>query len=785
MVFIKPMAFYAHTPPEGSDDFHPLKAHLSKVAKKAEEFADKFQAGKIAYYAGLWHDLGKYNPEFQKYLEQCQADTKAGIKTKRRGTPHAIYGAILADEQFSFIAPIIYGHHSGLPDFDDLDLILEDAADEDSKWAKIYEQIITSAEKEMDDLYPTENLEDYLERLPQDPLFADVFYRLLFSCLIDADHLDTESHFNKNKAELRQSYKRKNIAELWSTFTQESQQKYLDSNVNLIREEVYQACIDTATQTPGIFKLAVPTGGGKTRSGLAFALKHAEKYKLDRIIVAVPYTSIIEQTVAVYRDILGDESVLEHHSAVKAEFVSEKDDEFNQADEGAQQYQAQARLVTQNWDAPLIVTTTVQLFESLFSNRSSKCRKLHNIVNSVIILDEVQTLPIKLLQPIVNMLEELVKNYNVSVVLCTATQPALDSISGYFKGFDRTLMRDIIDPDRSHQMFQQLKRVQYNTLSIQQNNKWSWDDLKNNLQNLDRALVILNTRQDALDLLISLEVKSKRYSEIELPETLVNETLKESKILHLSTLLCGAHRQAILAEVKKRLSPKNSQHCLLISTQVVEAGVDLDFPTVYRALAPLDRIIQAAGRCNREGKRLSKESQVFVFEAGSIPKGEYKIATNQTKDLLKNSTFDFHDPIIFKSYFDKLYMLKSVDAEKIEELRAKHNFREVASKFKLIDDNSVSIVIPYNEKVKKLLRDTKKQGLQKSNFRQLQPYVVSLPQWEFNNAKKEGNIEPLGNSDSIFVLKEGLYDSIRGVPFGKDAGDWNYDPGYLIPRFSN
>jgi CRISPR-associated endonuclease/helicase Cas3 len=771
------MAFYAHTPPKDSEDFHPLKAHLSKVANKAKKFAAKFNAGELAYYAGLWHDLGKYNPEFQKYLEQCHADTKAGIKNKRRGKPHAIYGAILAEEQLPFLAPIIYGHHSGLPNFDELEL--EDAA-EDSEWSKIYDRVIISAENEIDNLYPTENLEEYLDNLPQNPLFADVFYRLLFSCLIDADHLDTEGHFYKKKAESRQSYERKKISELWSTFDkkqqifiQKSQQKKSNLEVNSIREEVYQACIDAAKKTPGIFKLAVPTGGGKTRSGLAFALKHADEYKLDRVIVAVPYTSIIEQTVRVYRDILGDESVLEHHSAVKAEFVNETEGEFNQADEGAQQYQAQARLVTQNWDAPLIVTTTVQLFESLFGNRTSKCRKLHNIVNSVIILDEVQTLPIKLLQSIVNMLEELVINYNVSVVLCTATQPALDSISGYFQGFDRSLMRDIIEPDRSRQMFQQLKRVEYNTLSIQQDNKWTWDDLKDKLQHQDRALVIVNTRKDALKVLNSLEMESKRYLDKELPETLVNQTLQESKILHLSTLLCGAHREAVLAEVKKRLLSENNQPCLLISTQVVEAGVDLDFPTVYRAIAPLDRIIQAAGRCNREGLRSLDESQVFVFELeeGSIPKGEYKIATDRTRDLLKNSTFNFHDPTIFKNYFETLYKLKSTDSEEIEKLREQHNFPEVASKFKLIEDNSVSIVVPYNEMVKELLRDIEKQGLQRNDFRQLQPYIVSLPQREFNNAKKDGNIEPLGNSDTIFVLREGLYDPIRGVPFGKDAGD--------------
>jgi CRISPR-associated endonuclease/helicase Cas3 len=779
--------FAAHTPNKNPGHWHDLIDHLQSVAEIAKVFAEQLKLGKLGYYAGLWHDLGKYNSKFQDYLQQCHDDEISGNKQKRRGPNHKTYGAVFADEHCSFLAPIIQGHHGGLPCFDEMEETCDEFLDQLQELDS-YENVLELATQDLGMLNPSEDLDEMLESiLEDDPLVADVIYRLLFSCLIDADHLDTERHFEKDNAEARERYSREEIAKLWSTFeiiqkefAAKSQQKNPDSTVNPIREEVYQACLTAAVQKPGIFRLAVPTGGGKTLSGLAFALKHADENDLQRVIVAVPYTSIIEQTVNVYREILGTENVLEHHSAVKAEFFTGKEKEDFQVDEGAQRSQAQARLVTQNWDAPLIVTTTVQLFESLFGHRPSKCRKLHNIVKSVIILDEVQTLPISLLQPIVSMLEELVRRYQVSVVLCTATQPALDSVSGYFKGFESSLITDIIEPNRACEHFQQLKRVEYDYSSIQTKEKWSWERLAVDLRTHPQALTILNTRKDALAILSALGIASDKYLETESPQDLVQSVLenRENSILHLSTLLCGAHRQAVLTEVRNRLDPKQLRPCLLISTQVVEAGVDLDFPTVYRALGPLDRIVQAAGRCNREGRRSASKSRVVIFdpEEGSLPRkgSEYEKATHQAHSLLLDSDFDPHNPLNFKGYFESLYMIENTDGKKIQDLRKNHNFPKVAEKFKLIENNTVPIVVRYNETVNHLLRDIERRGFWSSDYRKLQPYIVNLPEWEFRKAKQDGTVEPLIGSDSIFVLASGIYHPIRGVPIGEDPGDWVY-----------
>jgi CRISPR-associated endonuclease/helicase Cas3 len=460
--------FCAHTPTEGSSLWHLLKDHLNEVARLAQAFGEEMGVGPLAKYAGLWHDLGKYNPDFQKYLEDCNKASVAGDNKKRRGPPHSVQGAILAENECPFLAPIIYGHHAGLSNYDDIDL-------ENARGFDTYQQTVENASNEITGLYPTEDLEGCFEKFPDDKLVEEVLCRFVFSCLIDADRLDTEKHFEEANSESRDSFKRPPIAELSNSFNQKHQsflnklQKSgkADSAVNRLRAEVFDHCLLAAANRPGVFRLAVPTGGGKTLSGLAFALNHIlanQESGLRRVVVAVPYTSIIEQTAKVYRGILGDAAVLEHHSAVTVESLTAKGETgaFDQMSEGAQRDQAQARLVTQNWDAPLILTTTVQLFESLFSNNPSKCRKLHNLVGSVIILDEVQTLPVMYLQPIVSMLKELVERYKVSVLLCTATQPAWDSTSGYFQGFDAKLVRDVVPVERSRQLFQQLKRVTYN-----------------------------------------------------------------------------------------------------------------------------------------------------------------------------------------------------------------------------------------------------------------------------------------------------------------------------------
>jgi CRISPR-associated endonuclease/helicase Cas3 len=737
------MSFYAHTPPKDSNDFHPLQAHLTKVAKKAEEFAEKFKAGKIAYYAGVWHDLGKYNPEFQKYLEECDLASKLGNKAPSQKVPHAKYGAKLAAEKFQPIAPLIYGHHGGLPQPQYMrDRLVEIKTE-------TYQQILENARSESLNLEITPEINRQFENLAKDNLGFELLLRILFSCLVDADYLDTETHFDPENTAIRETNRQREdlqISRLWQTL-EKSQEKLLagtiNTRVNQVRSQVYWACVDTAQLEPGIFRLAVPTGGGKTRSGLSFALAHAVRHNLDRVIVAVPYTSIIEQTVEVYRDIFGQDAVLEHHSAVKP-------DEGNESD--ARSRQAMARLATQNWDAPLVVTTTVQLFESLFANRTSRCRKLHNIVNSVIILDEVQTLPVFLLDPILSVLKELCDRYRVSVVLCTATQPAFEGNSPYLQGFPSGSVKDIIPTELAKQHFSSLSRVDYQIPET----TWSWQDLVKDLarREASQALIVLNTRKDALAVLDAIA-----------------STEKDS-LYHLSTLLCGQHRREVLKTVRDRL--KNKQPCILVSTQVVEAGVDLDFPLVYRAIAPLDRIVQAAGRCNREGKLDKGNVIVFDPQEGKLPNStEYRKPFDETSNLLNRKAINWDDPNIFEEYFRQVYIGMDTDSKGIQEKREECNYPEVAARFKLIPDDTTAVAIAYDDLAREIIQLIKKRGLKSGDLKALQPYLVNLRSREFKQTEELREQIAAG----IWVWN-GNYDSIKGIAIGDQA--IAYDPADLI-----
>lgn len=768
--------FFAHTPAQDSDPkdpkWHSLKEHLTDVAELTQRFAAQFGAEELGHYAGLWHDLGKYNPDFQIYLQQCHALSQTGNKQRIRGPRHAIHGAMLAAEVCPPLATIIYGHHAGLPNFADLK-----AASKEPTLKASYQQAFKIAQSDLGSLKPSIDLQTTLKNAPRDELEREVFLRLLFSCLVDADYLDTEEHFESANTAARGS--KFSVIQLWDAFEQK-RRKFLtqlenpNTVVNKVREQVYQACFTAAELKPGVFRLAVPTGGGKTLSGLAFALRHAVLHNCDRVIVAVPYTSIIEQTVKVYRDLFEHDAVLEHHSAIKDDYVRDErkkgnEEEQFQSDDGAMRSQAQARLATQNWDAPLVVTTTVQLFESLFANRPSRCRKLHNIIGSVIILDEVQTLPIALLTPIRSMLQELVERYRVTVVFCTATQPPIEGRNPYFDGFPSELIRNIIEPERAKQHFKTLQRVHYE----QPPNSWSWQDVARDIKTKHQALVVLNTRKNALSILDSLEVTATDYLSGSHHQDEVQTVLRESEVLHLSTLLCGEHRREVLAEVRQRLEEKKP--CILISTQVVEAGVDVDFPIVYRAMGPLDRIVQAAGRCNREGK-MDGKGRVVIFEAteGKTPEGEYGKAVAMTRQHLNEAGLEgLHEPDIFEAYFQSLYQIEDRDKHGIEDLRKQSKYRCVAEKFRLIDDGSMPVVIRYNDEVTQILNDISRRGLWSSDRRKLQPYIVNLPRYEFLKMTTRTEWVP-----NLWVW-DGIYNPIRGTPIGQDPGDALYDPDFL------
>jgi CRISPR-associated endonuclease/helicase Cas3 len=703
---------FAHSP-NRRGDWDPLIDHLQRVADRARNFAECFDAADLAYVLGLWHDLGKINPDFQAYLQAAAAGQPV-----RKGPPHAIWGAALAfnrlqeryPDHWKILALPIAGHHSGLGEPGQLSQKLVGFIGERPESLPAMIEICRLPEMKPPKLPPVK---------PIDPLHTEAFIRILFSALIDADFLATEAHFNDGSESVRRDWPK--LEKLWEKF-QIDQAGLIPRgslHVNQIRQEVYDACLRAADGESGFYRLTVPTGGGKTRSGLAFALKHAVG-RLRRVVVALPYTSIIDQTARVYREILGDDAVLEHHSQAVVQ-------ENEQQDERA----LRAKLASENWDAPLIVTTTVQLFESLFSNKTSRTRKLHNLAWSVIILDEVQTLPPELLKPTLDMLRSLVTEYGATVVLSTATQPAFDD-TPYITELEGIRIAEIV-PDHSRH-FDQLRRVRFSFRA----EPVSWSDLGHKIQLLRQVLVVLNTRRDALSLLDAMK--------------------GEEDCFHLSTLLCGAHRRNVLDEVRKRLESKRPVR--LISTQVVEAGVDLDFPCVYRAMGPLDRIVQVAGRCNRNGL-MDEPGEVVVIEpqTGGSPRGSYRTGLEEARLLLsRHDPDDLHRPELYREYYQRLFAGVDLDKKKIQEVRTQLNFPEVASRYRLIEEETVPVVVDYGI-AEERVRDWEA-APSRETWRDLQPYLVNLYTREEQRFASEGWLHSITAGLYRWI---GQYNDVRGI----------------------
>lgn len=706
----------AHTPRKGSNEWHKLNSHLQRVAKLAARFSRAFGAADLGYLAGLWHDLGKVNPDFQKYLLDCALGKKA------TSVPHANNGAVYAYLLFApkmqnslwpeITLPIL-GHHAGLMDVGEASQRLHNWDDR-----TLLRQMINMA-----------NSLPLRKKLPTvvSGTRQELRLRMIFSSLVDADYLDTEKHFDPKHAEVRGE--RTRPVDLWPVF-RSNQMRLMWNNrnntgVNAIRRQIYNECIRNAKLTSGIFRLMVPTGGGKTRSGLAFALRHAVEHPekhFHRIIVALPYTSIVDQTASEYRRIFGDRLVLEHQS--QSTVSEEAEDQEEQT--------LKVRLASENWDHPLIVTTTVQLFESLFNNKPSHCRKLHNIAQSIIILDEIQTLPAEMMEPTFNVLRDLIEDYGVTVVLSTATQPALDN-SPYLKAFEGMVIRDVVSQPERFFQHDEMKRVEYQLVRWDQD----LDALADEICKAEQVMVVFNTRKTALDVHDRL---LKRNA---------------TDVYHLSTLLCGEHRRHILQEVKKRLDIGNPQPIRLISTQVVEAGVDLDFPVVYRALGPLDRIVQAAGRCNREGRRKEKGKVViFDFPGNKAPPGAYRIGLDDSKILLeRNGPEQLHNTDLYTEYFQCLFRDVNLDKRDIQSYRGDLNYPEVAKRYKLIEETALVVIGSYNNgegdrRLQQYLHEQNREA-----FRELMPYTVNI---RYDELRREEIVECLEE------VKPGLYRWIGG-----------------------
>ncbi len=695
------LGFVAHTPPK-NDPTHwqSMTAHTGNVAELAAGFASVFSAAELANWAAWLHDVGKYSDDFQTYLRQCDAAAQQGGKAPKAGSAeHKVAGTRLALELLpaglrEMTAACVLGHHGGLNAFTQmLDAI---AATQDK--AEMQERAIKQAHEDFPALNsppPTQ-----IPEVAGKSIFErEMFIRFLFSCLVDADGLDTERHFSPETADLRQTRTLAEVGPAWLEklkVSQEALQAKADATrVNEVRREVYEACRTAAELSPGLFSLTVPTGGGKTRSSLAFALEHALVHHRSRIIYAIPYTSIIDQTAAEFRKILGEDAVLEHHSAM--EDRAERKERAATAEEEAKIQAENARdqqrkLDAENWNAPLIVTTTVQLFESLFANQTGRCRKVHHIANSVIILDEVQTLPAHLLYPLLNGLKILIVRYGVTVVLCTATQPAIAGNTPFLdaaKGLGQPTAIISVPQMQSH--FRDLKRVTYRV----ETEPWDWTRVAQEItQQSSSCLAILNTKNDALALLKALDDPQAR---------------------HLSTLLCGEHRRHVLDSAKSALTAAKSGQgpsIRLITTQVIEAGCDIDFPRVLRARGPLDRIIQAAGRCNREGQ-LSSLGDVIIFNPaeGKAPPGDYLTAMQEAWMMIQGGEVNFDDPELATEFFARFYAVlgaKGLDrpkpvtmdgiksTEPVQDSRKALNFPLVARKMRLIDDDTSPVLVPYH-----------------------------------------------------------------------------------------
>ncbi|WP_322796549.1 CRISPR-associated endonuclease Cas3'' [Tepidiforma sp.] len=652
------MPYYARgAGPDGS--WQLLRDHLQAVAERARDFArDAGLPEDIAFAAGLLHDLGKYSDEFQQHR----------LLARDWAVEHAAHGAALAVQQGAVeVAFAVAGHHAGLPSLSDVGQLTS----RPERCTIDVGRVIDRAHR-FADLAHAEGLtlQSILgSRQRSDGL--DLAIRLIFSCLVDADRLDAEAWSSPGHQALRMAPSLDPEAALASlgahleTVRANSRAK---PEVRAMREEVLQCADRVATEPTGFFTLEVPTGGGKTLASLWFALAHARAQGLRRIIYVLPYLTIIEQTAAAFRRALDGSGhfVLEHHSGEQQ--PPQTNEELTRAE-----------LLAENWDAPIIITTSVQFFESLFSNHPTRCRKLHRIPRSVIVLDECQLIPPGILEPTVSVLKQLVSGYGCTVVFSTATQPAWTAPLGPAPGrplIDPAAVRPIVpNPAR---LFKTSRRV---------NAEWrplplTWAEVAAEVTRSTQAMVIVNTRAAARELFSLAEGRHPHA-------------------VHLSTRMCPAHRRTVLEDVRARLA--TGQPCLLVATQLVEAGVDLHFPEVWRAMGPLDSLAQAAGRCNREG-RLPGGGRFVVFtpEPNELPGDLYRLAAGVAehqfnKASLAGEELDLTAPATFANYFTKLFQVADLDAQKIEALRRSFDFPEIATRYRMIEDDDVPVVVPFGD----------------------------------------------------------------------------------------
>ncbi|MDP3687952.1 MAG: CRISPR-associated helicase Cas3' [Sulfurimicrobium sp.] len=743
---------YAHSA-NTNGDWHPLAQHLSSVARLAAELAGRAAWAEEARLAGLLHDLGKYADRFQ-----------ARLHGKDSGLDHWSQGASLALTEFRAIAAAlaIEGHHIGLqrgnpiglkrlrPDClaaalppgrslsdPDLKRLRSRATDDGLTFGKLNSLAVSPKSFER-------------------AVAAMLDERLLFSCLVDADFLDTEAHFEGDALGKRPRPEGLRLDAVAALAALDEHMAGLRTatvaraEVRQARETLWDAAIRAGQMETGQFTLTAPTGSGKTFAMLKFALEHAARHGLKRIILAVPFLTVIEQTANIYREVFKafpSNFVLEHHSLAGLGAEAEQRDAEGTGER-------QRRLLAENWDAPIVLTTNVQLLESLFSNRPSACRKLHNLMESVILFDEAQSMPSNLAVPTLAALSHLCAAYRSSVVFATATQPAFDTLhEAVAKHAVQGWQPREAVPEHPA-LFAALERVAVNW--PQTDEKYTWAQLAAELRGADQVLVVVNLKRHAF--------------------VLLDELAGMEGVFHLSTNLCAEHRREVLSQVREHL--KLGKTCRLISTQCVEAGVDLDFPLVYRALAPLEAIAQAAGRCNREG-RMDGKGRVVVFEPdeeGSwrrhYPTHAYYQAAEVTRTLLKlHGVLDINDPGLFRDYYRQLYDLSNPASLNpvLNDAITALDFPEIAKCYRLIDQSSIQVLVPWaghREEFDTLRAEAEREGISAGWMRRAQGLADSVyrtsegtPAWAIPAKLRRGS----GTSDEWFILEGDYYDDTLGL----------------------
>lgn len=702
------MRYFAHSgASENRDDWQLLSEHLEQTGVRAAGFLEAVGCGPVARSAGLLHDVGKFNPEFLRRLsgEPVRVDhSTAGAKIAiaRYGDGDACRRSL-----GKMIAFAIAGHHAGLADGVGggnrprplEERLAADVPEPDPVWQE---------EIRLPELTPPRWQPQSREMAGFCAAFAT---RMIFSALVDADYLDTEAFYASVEG---RSVERGDHPSLEVLLTRldahlgELVSNASDTEVNRLRREVLDHARGYAVETPGLFTFTVPTGGGKTLSSLAFALEHALRHELERVIYVIPYTSIVDQTARVFRRALGGAA---GDGSEPIDFVVEHHTGFDEARVSDREGQEKLRRAMENWDAPIVVTTAVQFFESLFANRPSRCRKLHNVARSVVVLDEAQTLPLRLLQPCVAALDELARNWGTSIVLCTATQPALRAQDGFDGGLEG--VREIApEPERLHR---RLRRTRIRRLK----ERVSDTELSEQLGESPQALCIVNTRRHARELHELIRHEEGSY--------------------HLSTLMHARHRGEVLEVVRRRLA--DGAPVRLVATSLVEAGVDIDFPVVWRAEAGLESIIQAAGRCNREGRATVGQVRVFepADEYGRRAPGDVPKLAGAARSVMRRHS-DPAAPKAIEEYFREVYWLQGsmLDANDIlRQIRERADrfdfpFATIADQFRMIESPMVPVIVPSRGSGREeaavdcLLRSLEHAKHPGMVARRLQPYTVQV-----------------------------------------------------------